>query len=190
MTKTTQEALSKQKERSTAMTEVEILAQVEAEAARAIGEEEALARAEQEARVKAELDAQAKAEEETRVKAEQVARVRAAQEAEARTGGKEIANFQELGIAPLESTTSAVTALAARFETIAAETIDYSKKSLQNGSAFVEKLLGAKSFESAIHIRSEYAKTSYADFVAYLTKMGGLYAKLAKEACDRRSRIG
>ena len=75
------------------------------------------------------------------------------------------------------------------FESIAAETIDYSKKSFENGSAFVEKLLGAKSFESAIHIRSEYAKTSYADFVAYLTKIGKLNTKLAKEAFKRRSHV-
>ena len=37
---------------------------------------------------------------------------------------------------------------------------DYSKKSIENGSAFVEKLLGAKSFESAIRIQSEYANAS------------------------------
>ncbi len=64
---------------------------------------------------------------------------------------------------------------------------DYSKKSLENGSAFVEKLLGAKSFESAIHVQSEYARTSHADFVAYLTKIGELYSKLSKVAFKMRS---
>ena len=53
------------------------------------------------------------------------------------------------------------------------ETIEYSKKSLENGSAFVEKLLGAKSFQSAIYVRSEYAKTSYAALVAYLRVLHG-----------------
>ena len=69
------------------------------------------------------------------------------------------------------------------------ETIEYSKKSLENGSAFVEKLLGAKSFQSAIYVRSEYAKTSYAALVAYLTKIGELNTKLAKEAFKRRSHV-
>ena len=69
--------------------------------------------------------------------------------------------------------------LATCLQTIAVEATDYSKKSIENGSAFVEKLLGAKSFESVIRIQSEYANTSYAGFVAYLTKISKLYSKLA-----------
>jgi phasin family protein len=67
-------------------------------------------------------------------------------------------------------------------QAIAAETTDYSKKSLENGSAFLEKLLGVKSLEAAIQLQSEFAKTSYADFVAEATKLGELYSNLAKEA--------
>jgi len=89
----------------------------------------------------------------------------------------------------LKSATTSPTFLATGFQAITAETIEYSKKSLENGSAFVEKLLGAKSFQSAIHIRSEYAKMSYAALVAYLTKIGELNTKLAKEAFKRRSHV-
>jgi phasin family protein len=67
-------------------------------------------------------------------------------------------------------------------QAIAAETTDYSKKSLENSAAFLEKLLGVKSFESAIQLQSEYAKSSYAEFVAQATKFGELYSNLAKEA--------
>ena len=101
----------------------------------------------------------------------------------------EIANFQEIGKEQLESATTSPTFFATGFQAITAETIEYSKKSLENGSAFVEKLLGAKSFQSAIHIRSEYAKMSYAALVAYLTKIGELNTKLAKEAFKRRSHV-
>jgi hypothetical protein len=62
------------------------------------------------------------------------------------------------------------------------EATDYSKKSLDNRLAFVEKLLGAKSFDSAFQIQSEYAKTSFEGFVAQATKMGELYSNLAKSA--------
>jgi hypothetical protein len=75
---------------------------------------------------------------------------------------------------------------AARFETIAAEASDYSKKSVENGLAFFEELLGAKSFENVAHTGSEYAKTSYVNLVAYLTKIGELYAKVAKDALRER----
>jgi hypothetical protein len=66
-------------------------------------------------------------------------------------------------------------------QAIAAETADYSKKSFEEGSAALEKLLGAKSFEKAIEIQTAYAKTAYEGFVAQATKMGELYADLAKE---------
>jgi Phasin protein len=49
------------------------------------------------------------------------------------------------------------------------------KKSVENGFAFFEELLGAKSFENVAHISSEYAKTSYVSFAAYLTKIGELH---------------
>jgi hypothetical protein len=53
---------------------------------------------------------------------------------------------------------------------------------MESNSAFVEKLLGAKSCDTAIQIQSEYWKTSYASFVAQATKIGELYSNLAKEA--------
>jgi hypothetical protein len=172
-------------------------AQVKAEQkARAKAEEEARARAEQEeAQVKAEQKARAKAEEEARARVDQEAQVRAvkdlarAQQAAQADSKSEIANFQEIGKEQLKSATTSPTFLATGFQAITAETIEYSKKSLENGAAFVEKLLGAKSFQSAIHVRSEYAKTSYAALVAYLTKIGELNTKLAKEAFKRRSYI-
>ena len=68
------------------------------------------------------------------------------------------------------------------WQAIATEFADYSKKSFEEGSAAVEKLLGAKSLEKAIEIQSDYAKQSYEAFVAEATKIGDLYAELAKEA--------
>ena len=91
------------------------------------------------------------------------ARSRVAAEQEVRVDCEnEIANFQEIGNEQLKSATTSPTFLVTGFQSITAETIEYSKKSLENGSAFVGKLLGAKSFQSAIQVRSEYAKTSYA----------------------------
>lgn len=82
----------------------------------------------------------------------------------------------------LEVVTSAATQLAKNLQAIAAETTDFSKKSLETSSAFMEKLMGAKSLETAIQIQSEYAKTSYANFVAEATKMSELYTNLARDA--------
>jgi phasin family protein len=67
-------------------------------------------------------------------------------------------------------------------QAIAAEVVDYSKKSVEGSTAAWGKLMGAKSIEKAMEVQTEYLKSSYQDFVAEATKLGGLYTDLAKEA--------
>ncbi len=70
----------------------------------------------------------------------------------------------------------------ARLESIAAEACDCSKKSLEDGLAFVEKLILAKSFESVAYIGSEYTEISFVNCVACLAKIGQRYGDFAKDA--------
>lgn len=93
----------------------------------------------------------------------------------------------EPGTVEIASVAMAATIPVAGFTTIVTEVTDYSKKSVENATTFVRKLLGAKTVESAIRIQSDYAKTSYVDFVAHVTKIGEIYSKLAMEALERRS---
>src|SRR5262245_23532894 len=65
--------------------------------------------------------------------------------------------------------------------TQAIEVADYSKKAFEEGTAAVEKLFGVKSLDKAIEVQTEYAKTAYEGFVAKASKIGELYADLAKE---------
>ena len=67
-------------------------------------------------------------------------------------------------------------------QAIAVEVVDYSKKSVEGSAAAWEKLIGAKSVETAMAVQSDYLKSSYEDFVAEATKLGALYADMAKEA--------
>ncbi len=67
-------------------------------------------------------------------------------------------------------------------QAIATEFADYSKKSFEDSAAALEKLMGAKSLETAVAVQTEYLKSSYEDFVAESAKIGELYADLAKEA--------
>lgn len=67
-------------------------------------------------------------------------------------------------------------------QAIAVEVADYSKKSFEEGTAAAEKLFGAKTLDTAVEIQSAYFKSAYEGFVAQATKMGELYADLAKEA--------
>jgi len=91
-------------------------------------------------------------------------------------------DFQKFGKEQLEALTNSSSTLAKSWQTIAAESSDYSKKSFENSSAYFEKLLGAKSFESGLQIQSEYAKTFLDGFFTYVKKTGELYSNLAKES--------
>jgi hypothetical protein len=95
--------------------------------------------------------------------------------------GNQMAN-QKFNKPQLESAALTSQSFVKGLQAIAAETTDYSKKSLESGSAFLEKLFGVKSLEPAIQLQSEYAKTAYADFITQATKIGELYSNLAKEA--------
>ncbi len=67
-------------------------------------------------------------------------------------------------------------------QAIAVETADYAKKSFEQSTSTVEKLVGAKSFDKAIEIQADFLKNSFDGFVAQSTKLGELYQAAAKEA--------
>ena len=94
---------------------------------------------------------------------------------------KNFDEIQKYGKENMDATMKAWGQLTKGVQTIAAETADYSRKSFEEGSAALEKLLGAKSLDKAIEIQTTYAKTAYEGFVAQATKLGELYADLAKE---------
>ena len=95
---------------------------------------------------------------------------------------KNIEDLQAFSKDQLDSATATANALTKGVQQIAAEATDFSKKSLETQTAFVEKLFGAKSLDTAIQIQQDYAKSSYETFVTQATKFGELYTSLAKEA--------
>jgi hypothetical protein len=68
------------------------------------------------------------------------------------------------------------------WQAIAAEITDYTKKSFEEGTATFEKLASVKSVEQAIEIQTGYAKRAYDGYMHQMSKIGGMYAELAKEA--------
>jgi hypothetical protein len=67
-------------------------------------------------------------------------------------------------------------------QAIASELADFSKKYFEGSAAAMEKLMAAKSLETAMAVQSEYIKSSYESFVAQSTKISELYTEAAKEA--------
>ena len=75
------------------------------------------------------------------------------------------------------------------WQAIAAEMTDYTKRSFEEGTHTFEKLLTAKSMEQALEIQSSYAKRAYDDYMHQMTKLGGMYTELAKEAYKPVERV-
>lgn len=93
-----------------------------------------------------------------------------------------VEEMQKFGKQQFEAVTAATTSFSKGLQEIAAETTDYSKKAIAANTTAIEKLLGAKNVETAIQIQTEFAKSAYEGFVAQATKVGELYAKIAKDA--------
>src|SRR5689334_16784419 len=68
------------------------------------------------------------------------------------------------------------------FQAIASEAAEYSKKSFQDAVTHFETLSGVKSFEAAFELQTNYAKSSYEAFITEATRLGEMYADLAKNA--------
>ena len=95
---------------------------------------------------------------------------------------KNLEDLQQVSKENIDIAMKSMGAVSKSAQAIVVEVTDYSKKAFEEGTAALEKLFGAKSFEKAIELQTEYAKTAYEGFVAEATKIGELYADLAKES--------
>lgn len=66
-------------------------------------------------------------------------------------------------------------------QAIAAGAVDYSKRSMEQGTAALEKMLSARSVERAFEIQSDYVKTAYETFIAESNRVSELCADIVKE---------
>lgn len=91
-------------------------------------------------------------------------------------------DVQKITKTNMEASTQTFGTLSKNTQAIAAEMVDYSKRSFENSTKAMEKLFAVKSFDKAIEVQSEYAKSMFEDFSAQATKLGQLYTELTKEA--------
>ena len=91
-------------------------------------------------------------------------------------------DFQKYSKQQVEVATAFAATMSKGMQEIASEAAEYSKHSLSAGSEVVERLMGAKSVETAMQIQTEFAKTAYEGFVAKSTKINEIIAKVATEA--------
>ena len=102
---------------------------------------------------------------------------------------KNLAEIQKMNQAGVDTAIKLVGDWNKTWQVIAAEMGDYTKCSLDDGSQTFEKLLTAKSMEQVLEIQTAFAKRACDQYMTQLTKVGSIYADLAKEACRPLERV-
>jgi len=97
---------------------------------------------------------------------------------------KNIEDMQKLGQSNTDSAMRMLGEWNRNWQAIAAELGDYTKRSFEEGSATLEKLMGTKSVGQAIEIQTSYAKRAYDDYMQQASKIGGIYANMATKAYE------
>lgn len=93
-----------------------------------------------------------------------------------------VEDIQHYGKEQFQSAVASAATLQNGAQAIAVAVGDYTKKSFEDGNAYVAKLSGVQSLDKAIEVQTEYAKSSYEAFVAETNKITELYVDLAKQA--------
>ncbi|MDX3929660.1 MAG: phasin family protein [Shinella sp.] len=94
-------------------------------------------------------------------------------------------NFDDAGKKSKEAVDTwmkSYSSMAKGMQAIATEAADYSKKSFEDSIAHFEKLSGIKSVEAAFELQTSYVKSIYEGYISEATKIGEMYADLAKDA--------
>jgi chemotaxis protein histidine kinase CheA len=82
----------------------------------------------------------------------------------------------------IDTAVASANTLAIDFQTLATAYSDYSKKSIEQTRAFVEKLSGVRSLDKAIEIQTEFARQAYETFVTESQRIRELYSGLARQS--------
>jgi hypothetical protein len=90
--------------------------------------------------------------------------------------------FQKMGKDNYDAVLRSYGELSKGFQAIGTRVTDYSKQAFEDATRAFEQLVGAKSFEHAIEIQSQYAKRAYDTWVAEASKIGEMYATVARDA--------
>ena len=91
-------------------------------------------------------------------------------------------DFQKLSKDNFDATVRSYAELNKGFQAIAAKMTAYSKQAFEDATRAFEQLAGAKSLEHVFEIQSQYAKKAYDTWVAEASKLGEMYAAVARDA--------
>ncbi len=93
---------------------------------------------------------------------------------------KELEDVTKMGQAGMDNAMKMWGEWTKNWQAVTAEMADYTKRSLDDSTKTFEKLTTAKSIEQVVEIQTGFAKRAYDDYVQQMTRLGSMYADLAK----------
>lgn len=91
-------------------------------------------------------------------------------------------DLQKVGKDNMDVAMKSFGAFSKGMQSIAVEVADYQKKSFEDGTAAVEKVLASKSLDKALEAQADFFRNAYEGYVGQVTKVGELYMDAAREA--------
>ena len=93
-------------------------------------------------------------------------------------------DFQKMGKDNFDAMVRSYGELNKSLQAITARWTAFSTDAFDDATRTFENLVGVKSFEQALEIQSAYAKRAYDNWVAEATKIGEMYADVARVAYE------
>lgn len=95
---------------------------------------------------------------------------------------KAFENIQATSKEGFDACVNSATVMSKGMQDIATDSAEFSAKSFEKGTAAVETLMAAKTFDKVIEAQQSLAKQAYEDFMGQMTKVGEMYKVSATEA--------
>lgn len=90
-------------------------------------------------------------------------------------------DIQKTGKEHMDRAMQSFGAASKGMQAIAGEIADYSKSSLDEGTAAFEKLSGVKSLDKVLEVQTDFVRSSYEHFFSRMGKIGEMYADVARD---------
>jgi hypothetical protein len=91
-------------------------------------------------------------------------------------------NVQKLGRDNVDAVLTSFSAVSKGAQTAAVELAEFVKRSFDQGTSTLEKLVGVRTLDKALEIQTDFVRASYGSVVAQGAKLGELCTTTAREA--------
>lgn len=95
---------------------------------------------------------------------------------------KDMEDLTKIGQANMDNALKMWGEWAKSWQAVTAEMTDYTKRSFEDSTKTFERLATARSVEQVLEIQTSYAKRAYDDYMAQMTRLGSMYADIAKDS--------